>query len=195
MTFCHKCGQQLTPSTEKFCPNCGQDLNDRTTSKGSINVNGNKGDIFGIGVSGSGHTIGKNIVVGSGPMNVSRTEIQNIPPEYAKSIEDFSYYFNEQFKGRQIPEDKVKSIKNDLTELGKEVEDVKPGEEDKVNQSKKIQVEVKTTSLIQKILNVLPESAETISCMLPTSPLAKLLVRLYVRLWILFQRNRCTTGD
>ena len=64
MAFCFNCGQQLSTS-EKFCPNCGQNLSDRTDSKGSTNISGNKGDVIGVGISGSGNVIGKNIVVGS----------------------------------------------------------------------------------------------------------------------------------
>ena len=102
------------------------------------------------GVSGSGHVIGKNIVVGLSTINANQTEIQNIPNEYAKAITEFSNSINEQLKGREIPADKVKSINNDLTELGKEVKDVKPGEEDKVDVVKKIQIEGKTTSHLAK---------------------------------------------
>ena len=59
-------------------------------------------------------------------------------------------------------------------ELGKEVEGVKPGEEDKVDYVKKLRVEVKTTSLVQKILDVLPEAAETITTFTPLAPFSKI---------------------
>jgi len=175
MAFCFNCGHQLVTSTEKFCSSCGQNLNDRTNSKSSTNISGNQGDVIGVGFSGSGNIIGKNIVVGSGTINANQTEIQNIPNEYAIAIKDFSDSINEQLKGRQIPEDKVKSINKDLTELGKEVKDVKPGEEDKVDVVKKLQVEVKTISLVQKILEVLPETAETVATFTPLAPFSKII--------------------
>ena len=99
--------------------NCGQNLSDRRSNKSSPNITNNKGDVIGVGVSGSGNVIGKKIVVGSGTINANQTEIQNIPNEYAKAITEFSNSINEQLKGMEIPEDKVKSINNDLTELGK----------------------------------------------------------------------------
>lgn len=177
MAFCFNCGNQLaTLSTEKFCSKCGQDLSDRTSSRrDSINISDNQGDVFGVGFSGTGNVIGKNIVVGSGSLNANQNEIQNIPNEYAKAITDFSNLVNEQLKGHQIAEDKVKAINNDLTELGKEVEDVRPGQEDKVDYVKKIQVEGKTASLVQKILDVLPEAAETASTFTPLAPFSKII--------------------
>ncbi len=175
MAFCFNCGHQLAAGTDKFCLNCGQNLNDRMNNKGSINVSGNQGEVFGVGVSGSGHVIAKNIMVGSGTINANQTKIQNIPNEYAKAIKDFSNSINEQLKGHQISEEKVNSINNDLTELGKEVKDVKPGEEDKVEHLKRLQVEVKTTSLVQKILEVLPEAVETAATFTPLAPFSKII--------------------
>jgi uncharacterized Zn ribbon protein len=84
MPFCSNCDQQLTIGTEKFCPNCGQDLKkeggaEATTTnlnpRDSINIQGAGGDVFGVGVRGSGNVIGKNVVVGSGTINVSQQEL------------------------------------------------------------------------------------------------------------------------
>ena len=74
MAFCSNCGYKLATSTEKFCSNCGQNLSDGAITRGSINISGNKGDVFGVGFTGSGNVIGKNIVVGSGTINVSKQE-------------------------------------------------------------------------------------------------------------------------
>ena len=140
-----------------------------------INISGNQGDVIGVGVSGSDNFIGKNIVVGSGTINANQTELQNSPNEYTKAIKDFSVSINEQLKGRQISEEKVKSINNDLTQLGKEVEGIDPGKEEKVDYVKKLQVEGKTASLVQNILSVLPEVAETVSTFTPLAPFSKII--------------------
>ena len=145
------------------------------SNNNGINISGNKGDVIGVGVSGSGNVIGKNIVIGSGTINVNETEIQKTPDEYSKALKEFSENINEQLKGRQIPEDKVKSINSDISELAKEVEDVKPGQEEKVDYVKKLQVEGKTASLVQKILEVLPEAAETASAFTPLAPFSKII--------------------
>jgi hypothetical protein len=97
--------------------------------RNSVNVKNTKGDVLGVGVSGSGHIIGKNIVVGSGTINVSETEFQKIPNEYAQALKEFSENINQQLKGKQIPEEDVKSINNNMNELAREVEDIKPGKE------------------------------------------------------------------
>ena len=46
-------------------------------NKSTIKINGTKGDIIGVGISGSGNAIGKNMVMGSGTINVSQTQLNN----------------------------------------------------------------------------------------------------------------------
>jgi NurA-like 5'-3' nuclease len=143
--------------------------------RNSVNIENTKGDVIGVGVSGSGHIIGKNIVVGSGTINVSETELQKIPNEYAQALKEFSETINQQLKGKQILEEEVKSINNNMDQLAKEVEDVKPGKEDEVDYVKQTQVETKTASLIQRVLKVLPEAAETAATFTPLAPFSKLI--------------------
>ena len=150
------------------------------SNKKSINIEKTGGDVFGVGVSGSGHTIGKNIVVGSGTINVSENQLQKIPNEYAQALKEFSENINQQLKGKQIPEEEVKSINNNMNELAKEVEDIKqPGKEgekeEEIDYVKQTQVETKTASLIQRVLNVLPEAAETAATFTPLAPFSKLI--------------------
>jgi predicted nucleic acid-binding Zn-ribbon protein len=189
MPFCSNCGQQLTIGNEKFCPNCGQDLKkgggaeaaatttNHNNVRDSINIQDTGGDVFGVGVRGSSNIIGKNIVVGSGTINVSQQELAKIPvPEYASALREFSESVNQQLKGRQIPEEKVKDINNNLNELAKEVQDIKPGEEEQqIDYVKQTQIESKTATTIQKVLDVLPEAAETVSTFTPLAPFSKLI--------------------
>jgi hypothetical protein len=184
--YCPNCGSQLNLGTEKFCSNCGQNLD--LSQQGRIDIGGNRdrsigihdtqGDVMGVGFSGSGNIIGKNIVVGSGTINVSQQELAKIQdPEYARALKDFSENINQQLKGRQIPEEQVKSINTSLEELAKEVQDVKPGREEQMDYPKQVNIESKTVSVIQKILNVLPEAAETVATFTPLSPFSKLIGR------------------
>jgi hypothetical protein len=180
MPFCSNCGQQLTIGTEKFCPNCGKDLTGKAVvadNKDSINIQGTGGDVFGVGVRGSGNVIGKNIVVGSGTINVSQQELAKIPvPEYANALKEFSESVNQQLKGTQIPEEKVKDINNNLNELAKEVQDIKPEEEQQqIDYVKQTQIESKTATTIQKVLDVLPEAAQTAATFTPLAPFSKLI--------------------
>jgi soluble cytochrome b562 len=183
MKFCPECGYHFTSETEKFCPSCGYDINKgvvaAATDRNFVNIEKTGGDVFGVGVSGSGHTIGKNIVVGSGTINVSETELQKIPNEYAQALKEFSENINQQLKGKQISEEEVKSINNNMNELAKEVEDIKPGKEGKeegeIDYVKQTQIETKTASLIQRVLTVLPEAAENIALFTPLAPISKLI--------------------
>ena len=184
MAFCSNCGSQLSLGTEKFCSQCGYDLNKGGRRESpqagenteGINISGTQGDVMGVGVSGSGNIIGKNIVVGSGTINVSHNELAKISiPEYAKALDDFSKSINKQLQGRQVPEEKVKQINNDLDKLAKEVQDVKPGKEEDLDYVKQTNVEAKTASVIQRVLDVLPQAAETVATFTPLAPFSKLI--------------------
>jgi hypothetical protein len=151
MNFCSECGQQLTAGTEKFCHNCGQDLM--------------KGGIRG-GEAGSGTVV-----------NVNQQELANIQdPEYAKALRDFSENINRQLKGRQISKEQVKSINTSLEELAKEVQDVMPGKEEEIDYPIQLNIESKTVSIVEKILNVLPEAKEeTAATFRSLDPFSKLI--------------------
>ena len=150
MPFCSNCGQQLTIGTEKFCPNCGQDL-----MKGRI----------------------RGGEAGSGTVNVNQQKLANIQDsEYAKALKDFSENINRQLKGRQIPEEQIKSINTSLEELAKEVQGVKPGREEQIDYPIQLNIESKTVSIVEKTLNVLPEAEEeTAATFTPLDPFTKLI--------------------
>ena len=178
MPFCSNCGQQLTVETEKFCSNCGQNLKTGGVTKDnigdSINIQGTGGSVIGAGVRGSGNIIGENIVVGSGTINLSQQELSKIPiPEYASALKEFSQSINEQLKGKQIPKEQVQEINNNLNELAKEVQDVKP--EEKVSMIKQKTVNSKFSIFAAKVLKVLPKTAETIAGFTPLAPFSKII--------------------
>ena len=186
MKYCPDCGEHLILGTEKFCPNCGQDLTkgevreeatlEPEENRRGINISGTQRDVMGFGFSGSGNIIGKNIVVGSGTINVSQQELTKIQgPEYARALKDFSENINQQLKGRQMPEEEIKSINTSLEELAKEVQDVKPGREEQMDYPNQVNIESKTVSVVQKILNVLPEAAETATTFTPLAPFNKII--------------------
>ncbi len=184
MAFCSNCGSKLSSGDEKYCPNCGQDLKGeggvtlQSEERRSINISGSQGDVIGVGFTGNSSIIGKNIAVGSGTIDISQEELAKIPvSEYAKALDDFSKSINEQLKGRQVPEEHIKEIKEGLDELAKEVQDVKPGEQEQgqIDYAKKISIESKTVSVIQRVLNVLPEAAETAATFTPLAPFSKLI--------------------
>jgi hypothetical protein len=135
-----------------------------------------RGDVSGVISGGTGNIAGKYVVVGSGTINVSERELTQIQNNvYAQCLRDFSENINKQLKDRQIPDDQIKSINQSMSELAKEVEDIKPGKEQEIDYVKQINIEGKTASVIQKVYNVLPQTAETAAAFTPLAPFSKLI--------------------
>ena len=62
-----------------------------------------------------------------------------------------------------------------MSELAKEVEDIRPGKEQEIGYVKQTNIEAKTASVIQKVLNVLPQASETAATFTPLAPFSKLI--------------------
>jgi DNA-directed RNA polymerase subunit F len=142
----------------------------------SINIISADEDVIGVNVSGNNNIFGKTVVVGDGTINVSEqrfAQIQN--NEYVESLKKFSENINNQLKGLQVSEEQVKSINESINELAKEVKDIKPGKEEEVDYVKQTNVEAKTANVIQKVLDVLPQAAETAATFTPLAPFSKLI--------------------
>ena len=143
--------------------------------KDNITISNTSGDIIGVDVSGSGNVIGKNIVVGNGTINVDPDRLSKIKSsEYTESINDFSQDINNQLKGYQLKEEQVKSINQAVDNLAEEVQDIKPDQQE-VDYVKQTAIESKTATLIQKVLSVLPQTAEVVATFTPLAPFSKLL--------------------
>jgi hypothetical protein len=94
---------------------------------------------------------------------------------FAQGLRDFSENVNKQLIDRQIPEEQVKSINQSMNELAKEVEDISSGKEQEIDYVKRTNIEGKTASVIQGVLNVLPQGAETVAMFTPLAPFSKLI--------------------
>ena len=64
-----------------------------------------------------------------------------------------------------------------MEELAKEVQDVKPEKEgeQEIDYAKQVNIEAKTVGVIQQVLNLLPEAAETAVTFTPLAPFSKLI--------------------
>jgi hypothetical protein len=127
-----------------------------------IHIGNVGGDAIGIGVTGSGNVIGKKI-------SINEQQLENIPKEYADSLNAFI----EQIKNYNIPPEQIKPIQDGLNDLTKEVEGVKP--EEKVNTVKQKALNSKFSIFAEKVLKVLPKTAETVATFTPLSPFSKLI--------------------
>lgn len=120
------------------------------------------GDVIGVGVTGSGNVIGKNIVI-------NKQQLENMPSEYAESLTKFI----EEFENYNIPPEQAKPIQGSLNDLSKEVEGIKP--EEKVSTVKQKNINSKFSIFAQKVLKVLPKTVETVSAFTPLAPFSKLI--------------------
>jgi rRNA maturation endonuclease Nob1 len=178
--YCYQCGFALTSGNEKFCPSCGHNLSQivhpqTTQDSSSINITGTGGDVIGTGVSGSGNIIGKNIVVGSGTINISERELAKVSvPEYAEALQEFTQEIDKQLAGKQIPQDHVKEINQNLEGIVEEVKDVKKIDQP-IGEVKKSDIKAKLFRIAKSVLKVLPKTAETIALFTPLAPFSKLI--------------------
>lgn len=136
----------------------------------NINISGVKGDVFGVGVEGTGNIIAKEV---SGTINLNIRQLKNMPDEYAKSLREFSETVNEQFKKHAIPQEKVAPVQESINELAKEVEDVKPQE--KISFDKKTDIESRFKKVASKVLQLLPKGTEAVAAFTPLAPFSKLI--------------------
>lgn len=171
MKFCPECGTQFTTGTEKFCPNCGYDVNKGATAtsgennKNSISIQNTGGDVFGVGVSGSGNIIGKQITVNQATYN-------KLEPDFRSSLDDFLELVNKH--SEELAEDQRSSIKESVDALAKSAGGLKTAQvvED---EQKKEEIKSQQMSLADKIANYLPNVAESIALVTPLAPFSKVI--------------------
>jgi predicted nucleic acid-binding Zn-ribbon protein len=170
MKFCPECGSQFATGTEKFCSNCGYNVNkgvaipSEESNKNSIHIEGTGGDVFGVGVSGSGNIIGKEITI-------NKTTNNNLKPELRDSLQDFLALINKQ--SEQLSEEQSKSLKESIDALAKSAEGVKADQV--VDEEKKDEIKSEQITLADKIVNYLPKVAESIALATPLAPFSKVI--------------------
>ena len=146
------------------------------TKSDNLKNDGSRGDSITVGdVSGQGIVIGKNIQIGSINIDSLNKELQNVPSEYKDSLKTFSEKLNKELEKYQVPKEKANQIQESIVALGKEVEDVTPGREAKLDYVKQTKIEAQATDVIGKVLDALPSAAETIALFTPLNPFSKLI--------------------
>lgn len=163
--------------------------------RGGIHISGVQGDVSIISDS-TASIAGKYVLVGSGTIKVSEQQLARIQNnEYAQSLRIFSEKINKQLKDLQIPEEQIKSINQSMSELAKEVEDIKPRKEQEIDYVKQTNVEAKTASVIQRVLNVLPQAAETAAAFTPLTPFSKLIGKGVQEIVNTIQRRKSSSSS
>jgi uncharacterized protein Yka (UPF0111/DUF47 family) len=140
------------------------------------NEKNNRGDNITVGnVNGKGNIIGKNIHTGDINIDSINQAFQKNPSEYLKGLKTFSEKINEQLKNNQVAPEKVQQVQESVNDLQKEIEDIKPGTEDKIDPGKRLVIEGKTTTLVDKVIDAIPAASEVIATFTPLAPFSKLI--------------------
>lgn len=138
----------------------------------NINISGVGGDVVGVGVTGSGNIVGKNITVHGG-IRLDPQLLARLPGEYATSLKVFSTAVNAQLQASQVPAEKVEPLQKEVEALAKEVETIKP--EEPVSFTKKSSLTARLAGLAKNLLKTLPDTAATIATFTPLAPFSKLI--------------------
>lgn len=145
-------------------------MEDRT----GINIGNVGGDVVGVGVSGSGNIVGKDINVDiSGTISINSQILNKLPAEYAQAFRDFTDNINEQLKKNNIPPQQLHPIQKSVNELAEETEGISPDKEPSI--LKKQTWKEKFFRVLKNVLPVLPKTAETIATFTPLSPFSKII--------------------
>ena len=145
------------------------------------------GDNISATVSGSTGVVnvGKNITTGDIMVNLDQSIKQNPNNEYLKGLKEITDQLSKEYEQYNVPEAKRNNINQSIQDLQTEVKDIKPTPkvEDKptpkvenLSLSKQITIEAKTTTLVEKIFDALPQASETIANLIPfLSPFSKVI--------------------
>lgn len=125
----------------------------------------------------SGVFIGKDMNI-QGSINISsvNNKFTNIHNEYANGLKEFSEIINDQLEEHNIPKEKSKAIFSSIDALAEEIKDIKAGPEQRqIDLEKEKRIDSKLTGVLQKVLDVLPQAADTASTFTPLAPFHTLI--------------------
>ncbi len=128
-----------------------------TGSIDSMHIHNNQGEIWGLGVTGSNNSFTNNKThYENNPININQSEMDKIPVEYSNALTSFITELNKQIKGNQVPEEKIKEVKDNITNFVKDVQATKPEEKKQVDLSKKEMLCSKFKKMVKVALKILP---------------------------------------
>ena len=124
-----------------------------------------------------GNTAGGNIAGGNIITEINQSINQNPNNEYLQGLKKLTEELSKEYEKYNVPEQKRTEINQNIQDLQKEVKDIKPETkaEESLSPSKQILIEAKTTTLVEKIFDALPQASETIANLTPLSPFSKLI--------------------
>ena len=173
-----------------------QKNNDTTSSTGGGGFN-----FSGTIERSAGVVVGQNITVGDIMVNLDQSIQQNPNNEYLEGLKELTEKLSKEYEKFNVPEEKRKEINQNIQDLQTEVKDLKPAttveekpattveekpattvEEkpattlENINEDKQQKIKTKTKTLVEKIVDSLPETSETIANLVPfLSPFSKFI--------------------
>lgn len=137
----------------------------------AINVSGNQGDVIGLGIQGDANVIGKNISI-TGDIAVNNNNYNNLAPEFKNSLNELLVLLNKE--SGHLPKEQKKSFSEIIDKLAKEYQSIKPDEEIK-DEDKKDDAKSKLIMLVEKLVDLMPDVAKSITLITPLAPFSKVI--------------------
>jgi hypothetical protein len=120
--------------------------------------------------------VGRDIAGGNIITEINQPIQQNPNNEYLQGLRKLTEELSKEYEKYNIPEQKRIEISQSIQDLQKEVKDFKPETKaDDLKPSQEKQIDAKTTTLIEKIVDALPATSETIVNLTPLNPFSKLI--------------------
>jgi hypothetical protein len=140
-----------------------------TANQGSENVH--VGD-----VSGSGIIIGHHIETGDVILGLNSSIKQNPNNPYLQGLKDLTEKLSLEYQKYNVPDDKRSLINQSIQDLQSDAKNLKPETELKdLSLSQQKQVDAKTTTLVERLIDALPAASEVVTDFTPLSPFSKLI--------------------
>jgi hypothetical protein len=138
-----------------------------------VNISGmSGGEIIGVGVSGAGNVIGREVTV-SGTIQVGAATLERIPDAYAAGLTAFTENVNRELEAVQASPEQVAAVQEAVEELAAEAAELQP--EEPADWKRKRGLGTALRAVAQGLLRVLPQGARTLAALTPLAPFAGLI--------------------
>lgn len=138
-----------------------------------IHISGTSGgEIVGVGISGAGNVIGREVTV-SGTIQVGAATLERVPDAYAAGLTAFTGNVNRELEAVQASPDEVAAVQEAVEELAAEAAELRP--EEPVDWKRKRGLGTALRAVADGLLRVLPQTARTLAAMTPLAPFGALI--------------------
>jgi hypothetical protein len=141
----------------------------------AINISGTGGDVFGVGISGSGNifTNKPRVNLNNNQLSIDPHILSKINEQYANALQEFTNKVNEEITKNQIPTEKILPVQESINELAKETEGIIPGVSPSFTKNENWRS--KFIAVSKHVLKVLPKTGETFAAFTPLAPFKELI--------------------